>query len=119
MRGRVSLPKKAAINWSESRAVLMCWDRRTPPDATTKLPKNFERIARRRDILTLKPDGSFDFVNVEPAEYELSLSVLAPGDQWLRPTYSRKITITRAMFLGKSRETPIDLGEISLKAAAR
>jgi beta-lactamase regulating signal transducer with metallopeptidase domain len=118
VRGRVSLPKKASIDWNMSRAVLMCWDQRTPPDATTKLPRNFQRIARRRDLLTLKQDGSFDFVNVEPAEYELNLSVVAPGDQWFRPTYSKKITITRAMFLGKTTTNPLDLGDIPLSAAA-
>jgi hypothetical protein len=119
VRGRVSLPKGATIDWSQSRAAMMCWEQRTPPDAPTKLPRNFQRIARRRDLLTLKPDGSFDFVNVEPADYELNLSVVAPGDQWYRPKYSKKMAITRALFLGKTSANPIDLGDIPLSAAAR
>jgi len=119
VRGRVILPKDASLDWTQSSAVLFCWEQRTPPDPATKLPRNFRQVALRRDLLTLNKDGAFQFFNVEPAEYELKLSVPAPGDQFVRPTYSKKMALTRAMFLGKTTTNPLDLGDIPLSAAAR
>jgi hypothetical protein len=119
LRGRISLPQGASIDWDRSRAILVCWEQRTPPDAATKLPKNSQQVARRRVFQAFNKDGSFQFVNVEPAEYELNVSVHVAGDQSMRPKYSKKMTIARAMFLGKTTSNPIDLGEIPLSAAAR
>jgi beta-lactamase regulating signal transducer with metallopeptidase domain len=119
LRGRISLPQGASIDWDRSRAILVCWEQRTPPDAATKLPKNSQQVARRRVFQAFNKDGSFQFVNVEPAEYELNVSVHVAGDQSMRPKYSKKMTITRAMFLGKTPANPIDLGDIPLSAAAR
>jgi beta-lactamase regulating signal transducer with metallopeptidase domain len=119
VRGRVILPKDASLDWTQSSAVLFYWEQRTPPDPATKLPRNFRQVALRRDLLTLNRDGAFQFFNVEPAEYELKLGVPAPGDQFVRPTYSKKMALTRAMFLGKTTTNPLDLGDIPLSAAAR
>jgi beta-lactamase regulating signal transducer with metallopeptidase domain/uncharacterized GH25 family protein len=117
LHGRVSVPKGVAIDWDKSRAFLTYWEQRTPPDPATKLPKAFREIARRRDLLTLSKDGSFRFINLEPAEYDLAFALVVPGDNSNRPTYSKKITITREMFLRKTPTNPIDLGEVPLAAA--
>jgi hypothetical protein len=119
LRGRVSLPKGTSIDWDQSRAYLTSWEPRTPPDTTTKLPRAFLQVARRRDFLTLGKDGSFRFINLEPAEYDLAFVVLVQGDDINRPSYSKRIAITRKMFLGKTPTNPIDLGDIPVSAAAR
>ena len=118
LRGHVSVPKDPPINWTQSPANFT-WEPGAPPDAATKQPRNFQRTACRRDSMMLSKDGSFRFINLEPGDYELLLSLFAPGDDWARPSYSKKITITRKMFLGKTPTNPIDLNDIPVSPATR
>jgi beta-lactamase regulating signal transducer with metallopeptidase domain len=119
LQGRISLPKGAAVDWDHSRLFLTLWESRIPPDTTAKVWMNYRRFKRRWDFRRVDKDGSFRFFNLEPADYELDVSVLGPGDEWFRPTYSKKITIARKMFLGKTPTNSIDLGDIPVSAAAR
>jgi hypothetical protein len=116
-KGRVLLPKGADLSRSSIHLVP-----RTEMLATAagkSRPNQTARFEFTRQMIHLKQDGSFQFFNVEPAEQKLIVSIPLLGEGPSRPDDSKEITITRAMFVGKTPQNSIDLGEITLKPRAR